>query len=133
MRRLNSYPCLHVLFTGVLLNHLELVEMPEFGQKRFKTQQDDLQYIRDYALAGLHSVKLSIQLTREFSDGNIMLIYLYFRRCTLESLIAVMQVSRCHLAPNPLQGRGFFSNATKTRDATQVSRHLNITLLWYPC
>jgi hypothetical protein len=73
---------------GVLLNHLESERMPESEQKHFETQQDDLQYIKDYALAGIHSVKLCIQLAREFSDGNIMLIYLYHRRSTLESLIS---------------------------------------------
>ncbi|KAK8038662.1 FAD dependent oxidoreductase superfamily [Apiospora rasikravindrae] len=65
------------------------------------TQHEYLEYLRRIAAAGLRTLGLCIQLSREFTEGNILLIYLYSRRATLESLTsgdASLPTWQCHAA-----------------------------------
>lgn len=50
------------------------------------TQHESLEYLRRIAATGIRTLGLCIQLSREFTEGNILLIYLYHRRATLESI-----------------------------------------------
>ncbi|KAK8133556.1 Fungal specific transcription factor domain-containing protein, partial [Apiospora sp. TS-2023a] len=65
------------------------------------TQHEYLEYLRRIAAAGIRTLGLCIQLSREFTEGNILLIYLYHRRATLESITsgdASLPTWQCHAA-----------------------------------
>ncbi|KAK7947877.1 N-terminal binuclear Zn cluster-containing/DNA binding domain-containing protein [Apiospora aurea] len=72
-------------------------------KRRFvsETQHEYLEYQRRIAAAGLRTLGLCIQLSREFTEGNILLIHLYHRRGILESKTsgdASLPTWQCHAA-----------------------------------
>ncbi|KAK7980303.1 hypothetical protein PG989_012760 [Apiospora arundinis] len=71
---------------GVLLDLLDTEAKSTERRLGSDTQHEYLDYLRRIAGAGLRALGLCIQLSREFTEGNLILIYLYHRRATLESL-----------------------------------------------